>query len=120
MPNASLNSDALIDYRTAYLIEAAYTLNGYQLKWATVGLVDLDQFTITDGVELMKIIVDRLQCMQTWNAQLNKKEFRDGDGPGFRWEGDDLIMTLCTRDSIPSTYKPKIRRAFAIQMGWWV
>ena len=41
---------------------------------------------------------------------------QDGDGPGFLWEGDDLIRSRCTRDTIPSSYKLKIRRAFAIAM----
>ena len=61
MPDAGLNLDALTDYRTATLIEAAYVLNGFLLKWAMVTMADLDQFNITDGVELMKIIVDQLQ-----------------------------------------------------------
>ena len=67
-------------------------LNGYQLYWATVSLADLDPFTITDRVDLMKVIADRIQWIQTWNAQLGRKEFRDGGGPGVCWEGDDLIL----------------------------
>ena len=76
-----LNLDALTDDRTTNLIEAAYVLNGHHLKWASVSLADLDPFTINDGVELMKVIIDRIQCTQTWNAQLSRVEFRDGDGP---------------------------------------
>ena len=108
--------------RTSNLIEAALFLNGYVLKWATVSMAGLDQSTITDRVEFMKVIADQIQWIQTWNAQLSGKRFSDGDGPGFCWEGDDLILIRRSPDiiTLPSAYKPKIRRAFAISMGWWV
>ena len=62
LPEAGLYLDAFTDDRTANLIEAAFYLNSStsQLKWATVSLAHLDPFTITDGVELMKVIVDQM------------------------------------------------------------
>ena len=60
-----LNLDALTDDRTANLIEAAYVLNGYQLKWASVSLADLDPLTINDRVDVMKVIADQMQWIQT-------------------------------------------------------
>ena len=122
LPDAGLNLDALTNDRTANLIEAAFFLDSStsQLKWATVSLADLDPFTITDGVELMKVITDQIQWIQTWNRQLSFKKFWDAYGPGFAW--DDLVVTRRDADivSLHSTYKLKIRRAFAIVMGWWV
>ena len=109
LPDAGLNLYALTDDRKANLIEAAYAMDRLPLKWATLSLADLDQFTISDGVELMKVIVDQLQWMQTWNTQLSKKKLKDEWGPGFRWEGDDLILI-----------RSKIRLAFASSMGWLV
>ena len=78
-----LSSDALTEDRTANVIEAAYVLNGHQLKWASVSLADLDPFTINEGVELMKVIVYRIQWTRTWNAQLSRAEFRMETARGF-------------------------------------
>ena len=100
MPDARLNLEALTDDRTANLFEAAYLLNGHWIKWVTVTMAWVDEhYTVTDGVEFMK--------MQMWNTQVSKGEFRDGDGLGFRWEGEDLIVNRNTKDLIPSA------------IGWW-
>ena len=90
------------------------------MKVTCVSLADLDPFTIHDGVDLMKVIADQLQWIGTWNVQLSKKPSSDGFGPGFRQERDALILTRSNTTITSINYKHKIRRAFAIAMGWWV
>ena len=58
-PHAGLNLDILTDDRTANLIEASYLIEYVAIKVATLSMADLDQFTITNGVELMKVFSDQ-------------------------------------------------------------
>ena len=60
MPDVGLKVDALTDNKTANLIETA---------------------------QLMKIIVNQMQWLQTWKTQVSKWEFREGDGPGSVGKG---------------------------------
>ena len=103
LPDASLNLDALTDDRTANLIEASYVIEYVAMKVATVSLADLDPFT--NRVELMKVIIDQIQWNLMWNMQLSKKMSCDRLGPGFRWEGDNLILTRSNTGMTDSNYK---------------
>ena len=79
-------------------------LDGAALKWLTVSITEVpDHYAITDGVELIHILMGHLQWIQMWNVQLSCRAFKDDYGPGFCWEGDDLILTRNTQDSIPSS-----------------